>query len=381
MLQKKYLLIFALAAIPFGAFLATGDSSDKLAVSVGTPGKKVAATPITLAEFSPQSPYCGFAVGAQRAEIAPEINGTVQTLLKNEGDAVRAGEIVATIDDRTIDAQASGSARVSGDLQKTYRDTKKLYDQKVDEAKAALKKSKASYDDGDATKEDVKLAEEAVDSAKRARDLQIASARVQVSSAESQQSVAESYAQKKTIRAPFSGTITRRNATVGSFVAAGTSIYSLSAPGTVEIELSVPKSIIEKLHDNQTIRLAEEDSSSVDGFVYAKNPFLNFGNPNGIVRLRMKDPAETSVSIGDYVCADFPLSEPKEALSVPENSILHEFGDSFVFVAQDGIARKKNVTTGATAEGQTEILSGLQPGEIVITQGLNEIDDDDLIIY
>ncbi|MDP1833542.1 MAG: efflux RND transporter periplasmic adaptor subunit [Candidatus Moranbacteria bacterium] len=381
MLKKKYLLIFALVSIPFGILLAISNSSDKITASTDTPGRKVVTTPITLVEFSPQSPYCGFAVGAQRAEIVPEINGTIQKLFKNEGDTVRTGETIAIIDDSTIDAQASGLAQVSSDSQKTYDDTKKLYAQKVDEAKAALKKSKVSYDDGDATREDVKLAEEAVNSAKRARDLQISAAHIQVSSAESQRSVADSYAQKRIIRAPFSGTITRRHTTTGSFVAAGTPIYSLSAPGAIEIEFNIPQRIITNLAANQKIDLIKENSAITSGFVYAKNPFSNSADSNGIVRLRTKNPLENPVLIGDYICAKFPLENPKEALAVPENSILHEFGDSFIFVAQDSIARKKNVTTGATAEGRTEILSGLQPGEIVITQGLNEIDDNDLIIY
>ena len=383
MSAKKYILVSFAVAIFLGIFTsiqiqASKKNDDK---ANEKPTKKVTASEITLSEFSPKSPYCSFAVGAQRSEIVPEVGGIVQELFKNEGDMVRSGEIIAIINDSTIDAQVSGSSQISADLQKTYDDTKKLYAQKVDEAKAALKKIKANYNDGDAVREDVKLAEEAVDSAKRARNLQLSSARVQISSAKSQQSIANSYAQKQTIRAPSSGTITRRHTTIGSFVAAGTPIYSLSAPGIAEIELNIPKNIIENLSTNQEINLAKEDSAIATGFVYAKNPFSNSANQSGIVRLRAKNPLENSISIGDYICAKFPLEDSRKALTVSENSILHEFGDSFVFTVQNGIAIKKNITTGATAEGKTEIISGLQDKEIIITEGIFEIHNNDRITF
>ncbi|MFA7209434.1 MAG: efflux RND transporter periplasmic adaptor subunit [Parcubacteria group bacterium] len=381
MSKKKIFLTLAAVSAVSATFIFMRPSAKNTDAADTDSAKKVSVAEISLADFSPQSPYCGFATGAQRAEIMPEINGTVQKLFKNEGETVRAGEIVAIVDNSILDAQVSSSSKVAQDSNKIYTDTKKLYEQKVDEAKVALKKSKASFDSGDATKEDVKLAEEAVDSAKRARDLQIATARVQVSGAEGQSLVAGSYAQKQTIRAPFSGTITQKHTTVGSFISAGMPVYSLSAPGTIEIELSAPKSIIEKLSPNQKISITKKGSLATIGFVFAKNPFLNFGSPNGIVRLRMENPAETSVSIGDYVCADFPLSQPKEALAIPESSILHEFGDSFVFTVENNIAHKKNVVTGATAASKTEIISGLQPGETIITQGIYEISDNNPIIY
>jgi len=381
MLLKKIFFVFIAVATISGVFLFLQKSSADIGIVGQSSVKKVVVARITPINFSPTNPYCGFATGAQRAEIAPEINGTVQKLLKNEGENVHAGEIVAIINDSTLDAQALGSSQVTNDFRKALTDTKKLYDQKIHEAEAALKKSKASYSSGDATKEDVKLAEESVTSAKRARDLQVTAAQVQVSGARNQNSVAESYAQKQTIRAPFAGIITQRHTTVGSFISAGTPIYSLSAPGTSEIELSVPKQIIEKLFDNQTIELTKENSISSASFIYAKNPFLNFGSPNGVIRLRTKNPSDKSISIGDYVCAGLPLGSPRETIMVPESSILHEFGDAFVFVAENNIAHKKSVALGANATSQTEILTGLQAGETIIIQGAHEIQNNTPITY
>lgn len=381
MFSKKLLLTSIAIVALFGAFLLLFKTSQKSKVVDQAPVKKVTIARIAPVNFSPTSPFCGFSAGAQRTEIAPEINGVVQKLLKNEGEAVSAGEIIAIVDNSNLDAQASGSFQITHDTEKILADTRRLYNQKVDEAEAGLKKSKASYASGNAVREDVKLAEESVASAKRARDLQIAAAKVQLSASRSQQSVAASYAQKQTLRAPFSGIITRRHTTVGSFAPAGTPIYSLSAPGAIEIELSLPKNIIENLTTGQELSLARENSTDALGFIYAKNSFLNFNSPDGIVRLRTKNSTTEPVSIGEYVCAQFPTAKPKESLLVPESAILHEFGDAFVFVAKDHIAHKKNVKIGATSAGQTEILDGLQADDDIITQGLHEINTNDPIIY
>ncbi len=381
MLKKKSFFAFIAIAGIGGAFLFFHNAFPKTIAGNSAPAKKVVASPIALSKFSPENPYCAFAVGEKRTEIALEINGVIQQLFKNEGDFVHVGETLAVIDDSTIDASARGLAQVSNDAKKFVADTEKLYNQKVDEAKAALKKTKKDFDDGNSTEKDVDLAEESVKSTKRARDLQISAARVQVSEIENQQSIADSYAQKRTIRAPFSGTITRRHATIGTFVIAGTPLYSLSAPGTAEIEISAPKNVVERLSVGQEINLIKESSASATGFVYAKNSFTNLANQNGIVRLRAKDNTPNSISIGDYICAQLPLENSKETLIVPENAILHEFGDSFVFIIQNDIARKKKVAVGKTNAGQVEIASGLEPGYIVIMEGIHEIHAGDVVIY
>ncbi|KKP71281.1 MAG: RND family efflux transporter MFP subunit [Candidatus Moranbacteria bacterium GW2011_GWE2_35_2-] len=373
-------MFVAIAGIS-GTFLFFHNTSPKTVVANSNPAKKVIATPIALSEFLPENSYCAFAVGKNRTEITPEINGMVRQLFKNEGDLVRAGEILAIIDDSTISANARGLAQVSNNAKKSAVDTEKLYDQKVDEAKAALKKIEKDFDNGNATKKDVFLAEESVKSARRTRDLQISSTRIQVSEIENQQSIADNYAQKQTIRAPFSGTITRRHITIGTFVIAGTPLYSLSALDTAEIEISAPKNIIEKLSINQEIFLTKENSISTIGLIYAKSAFTNFANQNGIIRLRTKENTSHSISIGDYICAQLPLENSKKALIVPENALLYEFGDSFIFIIQDKIVHKKKVTVGKTNAGQIEIVSGLEPGNIVITEGIHEIHAGDTVIY
>jgi len=379
MRKNKTLLFIISILVISGTFFALRSFGDEKKSLEKNP-KKVAVEKITPAPFSPVGEYCGFSVGAKRTQVAPQIGGTIQKLLKNEGETVRAGEVIAILKDSTIESQRNSAFQVSQDTQEIQSDTKKLYAQKVDEAEANLKKTEKNFETGDASKEDVGIAEEAVKSAKRARDLQNSAAEMRTSEALGQFGNAQSYAEKQNVRAPFSGTITKKLSTDGSFVSPGTPIYSLSAPGETEIELSIAKEIIERLNDKQEVSLSDEKSdSSLTSIVYAKNSFSGSSkDPNGIIRLRIKD---TLVEPGKYLCAQLPLEEKREALLVPERSILHEFGETFVFIAENNIVQKRKVSLGSNFSGKNEIVSGLNAGENLIIEGLHEIKDGAVITY
>ena len=68
-----------------------------------------------------------------------------------------------------------------------------------------------------------------------------------------------------------------------------------------------------------------------------------------------------------------------KALVVPINAIQRSEGGDFVFVNEGGIAKKKNVKLGATYAGNTEILSGLNAGDQLITLGGSEVEEGDKV--
>ena len=63
------------------------------------------------------------------------------------------------------------------------------------------------------------------------------------------------------------------------------------------------------------------------------------------------------------------------AISVPLKSIQRSTNGDYVFVNVNGVAKQKNVTEGNTSDGYTEIKSGLQPGDEVVTEGASELED------
>ena len=62
-------------------------------------------------------------------------------------------------------------------------------------------------------------------------------------------------------------------------------------------------------------------------------------------------------------------------LVVPEESLVPEQGDVFVYVVQDGKASKRRIQTGQRAVGTVQVTDGLQAGEIVVTEGTQKLRD------
>ena len=67
----------------------------------------------------------------------------------------------------------------------------------------------------------------------------------------------------------------------------------------------------------------------------------------------------------------------KKAVVVPINAIQKSESGDFVFVDENGIAKKKNIKEGKSYGGKTEIVDGLKEGEKLVTDGSSEIEDGD----
>ena len=190
--------------------------------------------------FRSERTVSGFVQGVRQADVAPKTGGYVVKLLKEEGDAVRAGETIAVLDGSELSAM-NKSAQLSLDAAGTIlRETKDLYRQTVNQAEASRKKAEDSYASGDITSRDLDIAKEAVKSAKRTRDAQDAVAAAGKTAAEGGTLVAGAAAANATVTAPFSGIITRRYTSLGSFVAPGTPIYAVASQDALEISVSIP---------------------------------------------------------------------------------------------------------------------------------------------
>ena len=76
-----------------------------------------------------------------------------------------------------------------------------------------------------------------------------------------------------------------------------------------------------------------------------------------------------------FVRADIVKKSSDQALSIPFYSIISRNNEQYVFVEKDGVAEKRNVTTGIMEEWMVEITEGLEPGERVVVEGHRDVED------
>jgi len=361
----SFLAAFAAVLLSFIAIRSIRAGQE---TAVTTPATPVRVETVHTAAFRPERTVSGFVQGVRQADVAPKTGGYAVKLLKEEGDAVRAGETIAILDGNELSA-ISKSAQLSLDAAgKTLRETENLYDQTVKQAEASLRKAEESYDSGDITSRDLDIAKEAVKTAKRMRDAQDAAAAAGKAAAEGGALVAGTSAANATVTAPFAGIVTRRYVSAGSFVAPGMPIYAVASPDSPEVSVSIPGDLARGLRKGDAVTVFPKGSDeSVSGKIFSIAQAVGTATQSSIARIRFeKSPA---LLLGQYATVSIPVGPSRDALLVPETAVVHEYDDTFVFTVSDGRATKTEVTLGDTKDGRQEILSGLSSGAVIVTEG------------
>jgi len=311
--------------------------------------------------FQETASFSGFIRGAKQTDVAPKIGGYIVKLSKEEGDIVHQGEILATLDGNEISATEKSALTSLQSFETTIKETKKYYDQKVKEAESTL--NNASGSSGIAS------AEEVYKSAKRLRDTELASLETQKAGLSGSVLISQSNASNTVIRAPFSGVITRKNTTLGSFVSPGMPIYSLASTDALEITVSLPRTIALQITKGSIVSVSN-DTTTTKGYVFSLASTGEESSQQSIARIHFPTESKMeALQLGEYVNVSFNIGTPKTVRFVPEQSIISLYDDTFVYVVENNQAKKQAVVLGVSSGDDREILSGLSDGMHVVTEG------------
>jgi len=275
-----------------------------------------------------------------------ELGGRITSMLVNEGDHVREGQIIAQIDDATLQAQKNeveSQLSLAIDL---FKRQKQLWEKEIG--------SEVQYLQAKNNKENLE---------KRLQTLEVNLA-------------------KTKIRAPKSGVVDELRLKSGEFASPGLPIAVIIDHRRLKVVMEVPENYLGKVNEGDTIILnfpnIDEQRWAIVSLVGSRiNPrnrtftaeALLTADSDGLIRPNMLVTAE----INDY-------SEP-QVLQVPINMVQQEIGgDKFVFVKgrrSDGqtVAVKQSITTGRVYRGQVVVKEGLEEGQILLLEGARNLRD------
>ncbi len=183
----------------------------------------------------------------------------------------------------------------------------------------------------------------------------------------------------KVIRAPFSGRVGISDIAPGALISPGTAIVSLDDVSVIRVDFSVPDRYLPILREGLAItakpdalpgemftgRIAQIDTR-IDPATHALKARAEF--PNGDGRLKPGMLIKVGIDQGQH-----------QSIAVPEAAVQFEGNQASVFLIAKGpkgqVARRTAVQTGVTADGFIEITSGLKPGDKLVGDGLNRVQD------
>ncbi|MDE3015367.1 MAG: efflux RND transporter periplasmic adaptor subunit [Pseudomonadota bacterium] len=175
---------------------------------------------------------------------------------------------------------------------------------------------------------------------------------------------------------PADGVLTRLDVRNGAYLKAGDMVGQIQDLSTVWVEAAVPEGDLPtvKAGDSATI-IFTGDPHTYHARVDYIYPTINAETRDGKVRL-IVDNKDGSLKPAGYATVEFAAATT-ERLTVPSEAILRGSAGSHVIIALGGGKfQARDVVTGATGGGQTEILSGLKEGEDVVTSAQFMIDSE-----
>ena len=294
----------------------------------------------------------GYVTARMQATVSSKITGKVLEVFIEEGMFVEKGQILAQLDDSSVQAELNFAKTQLKEAQRVFNRTSELRKDNL--------ASQASLD----------AAESQVDGLKARLDI-------------SKQIVADMQ-----IRAPFSGVVINKAAQPGEMispVSAGggftrTGIGTIVDMSSLEVEVDVNESYINRVQPGQPAitNLNAYPNWDISSEVIAIIPTADRNKATVKVRIGLleKD-ARVLPDMGAKVSflKDYIIEAPEklEGVMIPSSSLIKEGNLSYVFVIKNGLITKTKVTVGSLSTNFSRISNGIEVGDNVVTDPNNEL--------
>jgi RND family efflux transporter MFP subunit len=272
-----------------------------------------------------------------RAAISPKVTGRIEALLVTPGQVVKPGELLVRLDGREFQARLDQSLALREQARSDFERQKNLLAQKIT-TQAEFEGSKA-----------------------------------RLGVTEANASEAETMLAHCSVTAPFAGTITHKLADVGDLASPGKAMVELEDQTGLRLEADLPEALVArvKLGDKLPVNIPSA-GTQVEGVVSEISPVADPVSRTFLTKLDLQQ--TPALRAGQFGRVAVPVGE-STAVRVPVSSVIRRGQMELVFVASDGHARLRIVKTGKTVGGEIEIVSGIQPGESVVTDGAAQLKD------
>lgn len=278
-----------------------------------------------------------------RSVIEAKVSGKIQQMLVVPGQQVKAGESLAVIDAREVQARYDQAVAVRQQAEADLKRLTSLFEQKI--------LSQAEFDGAQSK------------------------ARVAVAAV----TEAETMLSYTKVTAPFAGVITRKHADVGDLSTPGKPLLEIEDSTALRLEADVPEAVVGKLTlgDKLPVRISALEKE-LEGLVSEIAPAADPGSRTFLVKLDL--PGTPGLRAGQFGRVAMPVGETT-ALRVPASALIQRGQMELIFVVQDHQARLRLVKTGKRLGNEVELVSGVEAGEkIVAENALGLADGQPLII-
>jgi HlyD family secretion protein len=332
------------------------------------------------------------------AVLSTETGGRVSEVLVREGSAVRRGDVLARIVDPELARQAEASLAEEGQARDALlqaeakrreasirvRAERGRAENNLRKAREDHRRTSVLFREGIVSRSDLEAAATMLDNAEEEariaaggestlqaldREIDVLRGRIEATRARSAGLAARR--SKLTITAPFSGVITKKSGEIGESKLPGEALLTLADPSSFYVEAQIDEADAARVRVGQTARLAPEAfrGENFTGRVSEVRPTVEASkevsraNTIAITLTSAPQPLRLGMSVDVEVLTGGKDNVPL----LPSAALMERDAKKFAYVVSGGKAVRRDVTVGVSNWDRTEILTGISPGEDVIT--------------
>jgi membrane fusion protein (multidrug efflux system) len=171
------------------------------------------------------------------------------------------------------------------------------------------------------------------------------------------------------IRAPFDGVLGLRQISAGSLISPTTEITTLDDIESINLDFAVPERFVATLKVGQSVtaRVEAYPDRMFEGIVKSIDSRIDPATRSVIVRAEVPN-SDHAIKPGMLMEVEV-VSREWEALSLPEEAVVPTGGQNYVFIIENDQSVRKTVELGLRRPGYVEVLSGVNKGDKVVTEG------------
>jgi multidrug efflux pump subunit AcrA (membrane-fusion protein) len=341
----------------------------------------------------------------RQANIVPKITAPVQKFYVQRGDHVREGQLLGVLESRDLQAAAQESKDLYAQAQANFNTTKQATvpedvaksQADLEAARQALEAARKVYESRQNLYRQGALARRLVDDAAVAlaqaqsqfdtaqahllglenygKVEQVRAAQAQMNAAQAHYESAEAQVSYSEVRSPLNGVVADRPVNLGDMASAGSALFTIVDISHLVARANIPINDASSMRVGQPATISNADGE-LPGKVSVVSPAVDPNTTTLQVWVEAANPGER-FKPGTTVEISVNLGEIKNTIIVPVSALLasDEGGEKVMIAGADGLAHESKVKTGVRDGDNVQILSGVKPGDKVITQGALGLDD------
>lgn len=270
----------------------------------------------------------------------PQAQGIITAINVKVGQHVSKGQILAQLDNSVLKQNIAQAEVQVGLVRTLFEKQKNLWDQKI------------------------------------GTEVQFLQAQTNLQSAQRQLAALQQQADMYRIKSPISGTVDQMDLKLGQVAAPGTTGIRIVNADVLKVKADVPESYTESVKQGNNVKILFPDAndSLITKITFAAK-VIDPVSRSFPIEIRL--PSKSDIRPNMTAVLRIANYSKTNAISVPLKAIQNSEAGNYVYVSENGFAKRKNIEQGATSNGMVEVKSGLKAGDQVVVEGAGDIEDGD----